>query len=304
MGLAEKMARVLDLFSFVPDEPYLKMLYRIRTGQKLHLDPPVTFNEKQQFLKIHDHSTEYSKMVDKAAVKEYIADTIGEQYVVPMYGVWDDARDIDFDSLPDRFVLKCTHDSGSWIVCSDKSTFDREAAIKKLNKAVKRNYYAGKREWPYNGLKGRILAEKYLEDVMEDGKPSGKPLSDYKLFCFNGEPKVVLIVEGRPSGSLEGQRSAVRHIYDMDWNMIPLGIMDQKPANIPFERPAQLDEMAELSRKLSKGIPFLRVDFYIVDSKVLFGELTFYHRSGFDKFDPPKYQKIWGDYLDLSDFGK
>ncbi len=287
--------KVMDVLSVIPDEPYLKMLYRIRTGKKLNLNPPVTLNEKLQYLKIHGYKPEYSKMADKAEAKKYVASRIGEQYIIPQLGLWDRAEDIDFDSLPDQFVLKCTHDSGSVIICRDKSSFDRKEAVRKLSAAVKRNFYNSKREWGYKGLKGRILAEKYMEDELVEGKIAGTDLSDYKFFCFNGVPRIAFTVKG----GHQSEEKIIRRMYDTDWNLIPVGIRGKKPVTQAEERPAQLEEMLSLAAKLSEGIPFLRVDFYIINGKVYFGELTFFHMSGCETFDPPEYDRIFGEYLKL-----
>lgn len=299
MFAKDLVLKVMDVLSIVPDEPYLKMLYRIRTGRKLNLHPPVTLNEKLQFLKIHGYRPEFRTMADKAEAKKYVASRIGEEYIIPQLGLWDRAEDIDFDSLPDQFVLKCTHDSGSCIICTDKASFDRAAAVRSLSKAVKRNFYNSKREWGYKGLKGRILAEKYMEDHLVEGAPTGEPLTDYKFFCFNGVPRIVFTVEGG-HGS---EDDIVRRMYDPDWKLIPVGIRGKRPVTTPQERPAQLDEMLKLARVLSEGIPFLRVDFYIINERIYFGELTFFHMSGCETFDPPEYDRIFGDYLDLGAFG-
>lgn len=286
---------IMDVLKIVPDEPYLKFLYRIRMGKKLNLHPPVTFNEKLQWLKIHDHNPEYSRLVDKSEVKKYIADTIGEQYVIPQLGIWDRAEDIDFDSLPDRFVLKCTHDSGSIVICRDKSRFDKEAAIKLLNKAVKRNFYNSKREWAYKGLKGRIIAEQYMEDTLVEGQSATGDLSDYKIFCFNGEPRTIFVVRG----GHQDESRVKRWMYDTNWKLYEAGFHGKQPRTDAEEKPAQLEEMLELARKLSRDIPFLRVDFYIINGKVYFGEMTFFHMSGCEKFSPESFDKTLGDMLVL-----
>lgn len=296
MFVKDLILKIMDLCAVIPDEPYLKFLYFIRMKKPLHLNPPRSFNEKQQWLKINNHSPEYHKMVDKLLVRDYILEKVGKDIQIPLLGVWDNAEDINFDELPEQFVLKCTHDSGSFIICTDKSSFDRKAAVNKLNKALKRNFYISKREWPYKDLKGRIIAEQYMEDEMEDGTPSGKPLSDYKLFCFNGVPRLVLTIRG---GHLdEGQ--VLRRFYDDKWNLLPVGLRGKAPVTEPEEKPQQLEEMLELAAKLSEGIPFLRVDFYIINGKVYFGELTFFHMSGCEQFTPESYDMTFGDMLKLS----
>jgi len=295
MFAKDLILKIMDLCAVIPDEPYLKFLYFIRMKKPLHLNPPLTLNEKQQWLKIHDHSTEYSRMVDKLQVRDYISEKVGSDIQIPLLGVWDRAEDIDFEALPEQFVLKCTHDSGSFIICTDKNSFDKEAAVKKLNKAVKRDFYVSKREWPYKGLKGKIIAEKYMEDEMEDGSPSGKPLSDYKIFCFNGEPHLVLTIRG---GHLD-ESQVMRRFYDEKWNLLPVGLRGKAPVSVPEEKPEQLEEMLQLAARLSEGIPFLRVDFYIINGKVYFGELTFFHMSGCEHFTPEEYDRKFGDMLKL-----
>lgn len=287
--------KVMDVLSFIPDEPYLKLLYFIRMKKPLKLNPPETFNEKLQYLKIHDHNESYSQLADKAEVKKYIAKTLGEQYVIPQLGIWDRAEDIDFDLLPDQFVLKCTHDSGSFIICKDKASFDKKRAVTALSKALKRNFYNSKREWAYKGLKGRIIAEQYMEDYMENGKGTGKPLSDYKLFCFNGRAETIFVVRGGHTD----ESQVKRRMYDRNWKLLPVGFHGKAPETEADERPAQLEEMLTLAEKLSKGIPFVRVDFYIINEQIYFGEMTFFHMSGCETFIPESFDKTLGDMLRL-----
>lgn len=275
------------MFKWIPDETYLKIIYRVKMGKKLNLDPPITFNEKIQWLKLHDRKPEYSLMVDKYEAKKYVADIIGDQYIIPTLGVWDCFDDIDFDSLPNQFVLKCTHDSGGLIICKDKALFDVNAARRKINTCLKHSFYWGQREWPYKDVKHRIIAEQYLED--ENGE-----LNDYKFFCFGGVVKFFKI---------DFDRHIDHHAnyYDFRGNLLPFG--EAAFAPVPsrmLSMPSKLEEMIQLARKLSNGHRFLRVDFYEVKGKIFFGELTFYPASGLGVFTGEKWDIKLGDFVDIT----
>ena len=271
----------------VPAEQFLAENYRILMGRKLNLDNPKTYTEKLQWLKLYDHRPEYTTMVDKYAAKQYVAEKIGEEYIIPLLGVWDRAEDIDFDTLPDRFVLKTTHDSGSYVVCKDKSKLDISAARKRMAKFLKRKYYDNNREWPYKNVIPRIIAEEYMEDSR-----CGE-LRDYKFFTFGGVPKVLYIAQGRGKGE-----PTVADFFDMEFNHLPFTI-DHDMADVPPEKPENFALMQALAAKLSAGTPQLRVDFYEVDGKVYFGEMTFFHCSGFEAFHPEQWDKIFGDWVIL-----
>lgn len=271
----------------VPAEQFLTENYRILMGRKLNLDNPKTYTEKLQWLKLYDHRPEYTTMVDKYAAKQYVAEKIGEEYIIPLLGVWDRAEDIDFDTLPDRFVLKTTHDSGSYVVCKDKSKLDISAARKRMAKFLKRKYYDNNREWPYKNVIPRIIAEEYMEDSR-----CGE-LRDYKFFTFGGVPKVLYIAQGRGKGE-----PTVADFFDMEFNHLPFTI-DHDMADVPPEKPENFALMQALAAKLSAGTPQLRVDFYEVDGKVYFGEMTFFHCSGFEAFHPEQWDKIFGDWVIL-----
>lgn len=271
----------------VPAEQFLAENYRILMGRKLNLDNPKTYTEKLQWLKLYDHRPEYTTMVDKYAAKQYVAEKIGEEYIIPLLGVWDRAEDIDFDTLPDRFVLKTTHDSGSYVVCKDKSKLDISAARKRMAKFLKRKYYDNNREWPYKNVMPRIIAEEYMEDSR-----CGE-LRDYKFFTFGGVPKVLYIAQGRGKGE-----PTVADFFDMEFNHLPFTI-DHDMADVPPEKPENFALMQALAAKLSAGTPQLRVDFYEVDGKVYFGEMTFFHCSGFEAFHPEQWDKIFGDWVIL-----
>lgn len=273
----------------VPAETFLKRIYKIRMGKELNLENPVTYTEKLQWLKLYDHRPEYSTMVDKYAVKQYVAEKIGAEYVIPLLGVWERVEDIDFDALPDRFVLKTTHDSGGILVCKDKRKLDIPSVRKKLKPFLNRNYYARNREWPYKNVPHRVIAEAYMEDT------STGELRDYKFFTFGGEPKVLYIAQGRGRGE-----PTVADFFDMDFNHLPFTI-DHDMAPIPPEKPWCFEEMKRLAAILSQGTPQLRVDFYEVDGKVYFGEMTFFHCSGMEAFHPEEWDRKFGEWVDLPD---
>lgn len=271
----------------VPAEKILSELYRICVGRELNLKDPKTYTEKLQWLKLYDHRPEYTVMVDKYLAKQFVAERIGGQYVIPMLGAWDQAEDIDFDVLPNQFVLKTTHDSGGVVVCKEKKALDTSLVRKKLNWHMKRKYYDCNREWPYKHVKPRIIAEAYMEDT------SLGELRDYKFFTFGGEPKVCYIAQGR------GRRGeTVADFFDMDFHHLPFTI-DHDMAPIPPEKPICFEEMKRLAAELSRGTPQLRVDFYEVDGKVYFGEMTFFHCSGLEPFHPESWDRTFGDWVIL-----
>lgn len=271
----------------MPADAFLKRMYKINMGKELNLTDPISYTEKLQWLKLYDHRPEYTTMVDKYEVKKYVADRIGKQYVIPLLGVWDSADEIDFDVLPDRFVLKTTHDSGALVICKDKSKLDVKAAKKRLNHFLGRRYYDCNREWPYKNVKPRIIAEQYMEDSTH------KELRDYKFFTFGGVPKVLYIAQGRGRGE-----PTVADFFDMNFNHLPFTI-DHDMADVPPEKPACFEEMKRLAAILSEGTPQLRVDFYEVDGRVYFGEMTFFHCSGMEAFHPEEWDKTFGDWVVL-----
>lgn len=273
---------------FISDEIYLRIKYKNKLGKKLNLSNPLTFNEKLQWLKLYDRRPEYSTMVDKYEVKKIVAEKIGEQYIIPTLGVWDKFDDIDFGTLPNQFVLKCTHDSGGLIIVKDKTKFDKTYAKKKITNSLKRNYYWLAREWPYKNVKPRIIAEKYMEDN------DTKELRDYKFFCFNGIVKALFIASDRYNQTEETKFD----FFDSDFNH--LDFTNGHPnSNVLPNKPQNFEKMKELASKLTHGIPHLRVDFYEINGKVYFGELTFFHWGGFVPFSPESWDKTFGDWLDL-----
>ena len=270
----------------VPDKAYIQMYYFAHFKRFCNLRNPETYNEKLNWLKLHDRNEEYTKLVDKYEVKEYIASIIGEDYIIPTLGVWNHFDDIDFEKLPNQFVLKCTHDSEGLVIVKDKSKLDKVAAKEKIEAALKQNFYYIGREWPYKNVKPRIIAEKYMEDHV-DGE-----LRDYKFFCFDGQPKAMFIASDRASDHVKFD------YFDLEFNH--LDINQKYPhAQNTLRKPETFDKMIEFSKILSKGFPHVRVDFYEVDGRLYFGELTFYHFSGFMPFEPSKWDKTFGDWIHL-----
>lgn len=270
----------------IPDAAYLKYMYRKVMGKKLDLENPRTFNEKLQWLKLHDRRPEYTKMVDKYEVRHYIKEKIGEEYLIPLAGgPWDKFEDIDFSELPGQFVLKCTHDSGSVAICKDKRNFDIQLVRKRFNRALKGNFFYGGREWPYKNVKPRIIAESYISDK------KGEEIVDYKLHCFNGEVKLILVCADRT-----GEEKKV--FYDSEWNKLPVKRPNMSSdAEIP--RPQMLEHMVRISQIFSAQIPFLRVDLYQALGKIYFGELTFFPAGGFEAFEPEEWDVVMGAWLRL-----
>ena len=273
--------------SWIPDKLYIQWMYRLKMGKKLNLKNPTTFNEKLQWLKLYNRRPEYTTMVDKYAVKEYVAKIIGDKYIIPTLGVWDSPEDIDWDTLPNQFVLKTTHGGGNTgvVICKDKSTFDREKAIEKLSHSLKQDIYKTLREWPYKNVPRRIIAEQFIEAENND-------LPDYKFFCFDGEVKALFIGTERGTGNVKFD------YFDADFNHLDL--IQQHPLsgrNIP--KPVCFEKMKDVAAKLSIGIPHVRIDLYEVKGHIFFGEYTFYHHGGCVPFHPQKWDEIWGSWIKL-----
>ena len=270
------------------DETYLKLMYWANTGKKLNLDNPRTFNEKLQWLKLHDYKPEYSTMVDKYEAKKWVASRIGEEYVIPTLGVWDSFDEIEFDKLPNQFVLKCTHDSGGLVICKDKNRLNIKKAKRKIESSLKRNYFVVGREYPYKNVKPRIIAEQYMEDM------TTKELRDYKIFTFDGIAKALFIVSNRQNGKTSADY--------FDINFKPLDFTWGYPhSKVKPLKPECFDEMVKAAEILAKGTVELRVDFYEVNGKAYFGEMTFFDGSGFDRFDPDEWDNKFGEMIKLPD---
>lgn len=284
-------SRFINYCNWLPDRFYLRVLFRLEMGRWPNLRHPKTFSEKIQWLKLYNRRPEYTKMVDKYAVKDYVASIIGEEYVIPTLGVWNKPEEIEWDNLPNKFVLKTTHGGGNCgvVICRDKSIFDNENAIDKLNKGLRSDIYIAWKEWPYKNVPRRIIAEKYIEPQ------SGlNDLPDYKFFCFNGEPKYCQVISGRDTKmSID--------FFDQEWKHQPFHEPHEFPfADIEPQKPKHFELMWELARKLAKGNPFSRIDFYDTGNQVLFGEFTLFPTSGMGGFCPEEYDSLLGEMININ----
>jgi hypothetical protein len=273
------------------DKHVVKKLYRLSFKKKLNLDNPQTFNEKLQWLKLYDRNPEYTKMVDKAAAKDYVAERIGAEYIIPTLGVYEKFEDIDFNALPNQFVLKCTHDSGGLVICKDKSKLDVERAKRTINASLKANFYYHSREWPYKNVKPRIIAEKYIETQEKIGEQLNS-LIVYKFMCFNGEPKVIQVIQGDKT-----QYESIDY-FDAEWKLLDLR-QNFPNSKVHLPKPRNFDKMFEFAKNFSAGRSFLRVDFYEPDQKLYFSEFTFYSDGGFAKFEPIEWDNELGEWMGL-----
>ena len=299
-------------YKSMSDEEYLKRMFKAKMGYQLNLENPKTYNEKLQWLKLYDRRHEYVSLVDKYAVKKFVSEQIGDQYVIPTLGVWQRFEDIDFTTLPNQFVLKCTHDSGGLVICRDKTAFDINAARVKIKKSMKRNYYYYGREWPYKNVLPRIICEKYMTDESQMEKDSTytnlefcstqkrqtnniseENLTDYKFYCFDGEIKAVGIYTDRQKAS---ETCADYYNRNFEWINMEWGYPHAKYRPV---KPVQFEEMISIAEKLSKNIPEIRVDLYLCGEKVYFGELTFYDGSGFDEIKTTSKDIEWGEWIKL-----
>ena len=291
------MKKVLrKLTHLIPDKLYLKLKYKKRVGKKLNLKEPQSFNEKLQWIKLYDRNPNYSILVDKCEVKKYVADKLGKEFIIQTLGVWDKFDNIDFNALPNQFVLKCTHDSGGLVICRDKSKFDIEKAKKKINNSLKNNYYWHGREWPYKNVKPRIIAEQYMDDFNPEDEGYGNGLTDYKFFCFNGEPKMLYVSRG-----LENHATAQISFYDLECNEMPFKRTDYAGIKGQLHKPKRLDDMILIAKKLATeiGSAFSRIDLYEINEKIYFSEITFFPCSGFLPFDPPEWNYKIGQWINL-----
>lgn len=273
---------------WLPDRIYLQIIFFLKTGEFLHLNSPRGYNEKVQWLKLYNRKPEYTMMVDKYNVKKYVANLIGEKYIIPTIGVWTRPEDIDFDSLPNQFVLKTTHGGGNIgvIICKNKSNLDIRETIKQLNISLKQDIYKSLREWPYKGVKKMIIAEKYMEDI------DSKELRDYKFFAFDGQVKALFIATDRGTGDVKFD------YFDADFNHLNI-IQEHPMSGVNIPKPVCFDEMIIIAEKLSKGLPHVRIDLYEVNNQVYFGEFTFYHHGGIVPFHPKKWDYIFGSWIHL-----
>lgn len=282
-----------DLYGIhrLSDEEYIKRMWQIKMDYPLNLDNPQTFNEKLQWLKLHDHREEYTTMVDKFAVKDYISKTIGSQYVIPLLGVWNRFEEIDFTKLPNQFVLKTTHGCGGMYICRDKNELNVSKARSEITRKLNFNYYYTQREWPYKNVPPKIIAEKYMQDG------DTLILNVFKVFNFAGIPRIIQVIQNdkTPDETID--------YFDIDWNL--LEVRQNYPNSVNhLKRPANLDEMLRLSAKCSQGIPFVRTDWYCINGNTFFSEFTFYSDAGFERFYPNSWDMILGNYIQLKETGK
>lgn len=297
-------AIVRKCLGFLPDKPYLSLRYRCLMGRWIDWKHPKTFSEKLQWLKVYGCKPEYTRLVDKLAVKDYVASKIGKEYIIPTLGVWDRVEDIDWDALPDQFVLKTTHGGGGCgvVVCPDKSKLDKAKAIEKLAISMRTNAGRSYREHPYLNVPRKIIAEKFMAERNAEGLPKQTDLPDYKFFCFDGEPRYCQVIRDRHS------RETI-DFYDMEWHHMPfVGLnpvlksglnLPAKNGLTPVAKPLHLDDMVEICRKLSKGMKFSRIDLYVVDDQTYFGEITLYPASGLGAFTPDEWNTRLGDLFQL-----
>ena len=267
------------------DETAVRIAYLLSMHKRLHLNHPQTFNEKLQWLKLHDKHPEYTQMVDKIEAKKIAARIIGDEHIIPTLGVWDKFEDIDFEKLPNQFVLKCNHDSGGIVICKDKSKMDITEARKKINRCLRRNPFWATREYPYKDVKPRILAEKY----MVDPNSTTDGLTDYKFFCFNGVPKFMFVATNRPTDTRFD-------FFDISFHHLPFK-QGHPLSSKPIRKPERYAEMVEIAKKLSKGYRHVRIDLYNMSGKIYFGEYTFFHYSGMVPFKPYVWDEKLGGYL-------
>lgn len=275
-------------FNWLNDKQYLTIAFWARLHRRLNLDNPRAYNDKLQWLKLYDRNPLYTKLVDKYEVKPIVAEIIGERYIIPTLGVYDKFDEIDFEKLPNRFVLKCTHDSGGLVVCKDKASLNIEQAQKVINQSMRHNYYYGMREWPYKNVRPRIIAEEYMEDSQYG------ELRDYKFFCFDGVVKALFIASDRMNKNEETKFD----FFDENFNHLPFRNGHPNASVMP-KKPKCFDEMKSLAAKLSRGIPHVRIDLYEVDGRVYFGEMTFFHWSGMTQFEPIEWDYKFGEWIKL-----
>ena len=279
------LLKIINKFpALFSDTIFLKIKFYFEVGYKLNLKNPKTYNEKIQWLKLYQRDPIMTKMVDKFEVKQYVADNIGEEYIIPTLDIWDSFDNINFEKLPNQFVLKTTHDSGGVVIVKDKAKLDKKQAREILMKSMKYDFYQKFKEWPYKNVVRRIIAEKYMVDE------SGYELKDYKIFCFNGVPKLIQVDFGRFSNHK-------RNFYSTNWEYLEFSSIYPTDKNIKIKRPKKLDSMLNIAKKLSKGMLHVRIDLYLIYDQIFFGELTFYHESGFAKFKPEKWDTKLGEWI-------
>ena len=281
----ELRIKISNFLSFVPDRPYLKMVYYMKTGEHLNLDNPVGFNEKQNWLKLHDIHPEYTRLVDKYEVRSVIREILGDGYMFPMLGVWDKYDSIDFSSLPEQFVLKCTHDSQSVKIVTNKSSINHDDFRKFYTGRLKINPFNMGREYPYKNVRPRIIAEELM--VAEGG------INDYKFFCFDGKPEIMFIATDRASGDTRFD------FFDMEFNHLDIVNIHPQSDKGDIKKPVCFEEMKQIAAKCSRGMKFVRIDLYEINGRVYFGEYTFFHGGAFWPMKPEHWEKDLGDLIKI-----
>ncbi len=277
--------KLINLLRFMPNKPYLKMVYKIKTGKRLNIKNPQGFNDKLNWLKLYEKNPEYTNYVDKLAVREIIKEKLGEEYLFPLLGFWKNFDEIPFEELPDKFVLKCNHDSGSVKLIKDKKNINKQELKKFFDGRLKLNpFYVG-REYPYKNVKPCIIAEKHMETLDESG------INDYKFFCFNGKPEIMFVATDRAT-------DVKFDFFDMEFNHLDIYNIHEN-SDKQINKPACFNVMIELCEKLTKGMKFVRLDFYEIDGKVYLGEFTFFHGGGFYLFYPEEWEKKLGDLIEI-----
>lgn len=285
-ALATNIARS-PVSRILPDKAYLKLQYKLFLGEKLDFKNPQTFNEKLQWMKLNDRKPTYTSFVDKYAVREHVKNTIGEKHLIPLIGVYNKVDEIPWDTLPDKFVLKCTHGSGCNIICANKDLLDIKEAERQLRKWMNRNYFWHAREWPYKDVEPRIICEKYITDL------DGEELKDYKIYCFQGEPKIIHV-------DMDKFNNHRRNVYNLDWELLDATINYPNDTTVIIPKPANLNLLLSLSKSItSPDHPHVRTDFYTVGEKIYFGEMTFYNGAGFELITPDFLSVIMGDWIKL-----
>lgn len=286
----------LRILHYIPDKMYIQIIYFVNFHKMINLNNPTTFNEKLQWLKLHDHNPKYTNMVDKYEAKKIVANKIGDEYIIPTLGIWNSFDEIDFNKLPNQFVLKCTHDCGGIVICKDQRYLNIRDARNKINKSMKRNYYYVGREWQYKNVKPRIIAERYM---VQEGLESG--LNDYKFQCFDGKVDNIMICEGRDS------ERGVRYLYfSKEWNYLGYCLYDDIDiSTFTYPKPDRLNEMIQIAETLAEGYKELRIDLYCINGKIYFGEITLYTSSGIDRTITREADRKMGERLNLkTDFKK
>jgi hypothetical protein len=282
----ELRLRIINMLGFIPSAPYLKLVYRVKTGKKLNLNNPKGFNEKLNWLKLNEIHPEYTQLVDKYEVRRYVQEKLGSEYLFPILGAWKSFDDIDFSALPDSFVLKCTHDSGSVKIIKDKGTINREELKSFFDGRMKVNAYNMGREYPYKDVEPRIIAEKFMSSS------DGKAPRDYKFFCFDGEPKIMFVATDR-------ETDVTHTLFDMNFKQLDIDYI-HRHAPEKLEKPETFEQMKEIARVLSKGMKFVRIDLYELDREIYFGEFTFFPAGGFWLMKPDAWEQKLGDWIKIN----